>query len=54
MICKEYFPAFTHSYNADCENCKYCGAGKGISDCRNVNVRNTILMNSDRLNKKIK
>lgn len=52
MVCKEYFPASTHSYDADCENCKYRGFGKGISGCRNVDVRNAILMNSIKVKQK--
>lgn len=35
MICTEYFPAYTHSYNPDCGNCKYMG----ILYCTNVRVR---------------
>ena len=34
MICTEYFPAYTHSDNPDCDNCKY----KGILHCTNVRV----------------
>ena len=39
MICKEYFPASTHSSSPDCQNCQYRGYGGGISSCRNVNVK---------------
>jgi len=36
MVCKEYFPSYTHSDCADCKNCKYNGRYTG---CSNVNVR---------------
>ena len=35
MICTEYFPAYTHSDDPDCKNCKY----KGILRCTNPTVR---------------
>ena len=37
MICSEYFPAYTHSYDADCNNCEW----KSIygMPCRNPKVR---------------
>ena len=34
MICTDYFPAYTHSDDPDCKNCKY----KGILHCINPNV----------------
>ncbi len=46
MICKEYFPAYTHSYNDGCENCKYRGYSNSISTCRNVNVLAALQKNS--------
>lgn len=35
MICTEYFPAYTHSDDPDCKNCKYMG----VLYCTNVRVR---------------
>lgn len=39
MICKEYFPAYTHNKNPDCKNCKYSGYYGDLLGCRNVNVK---------------